>query len=84
MNIRQISARRARPRTGPPERWGRVRRTVFLAAMLASVKAMAGVYGHLKATGSTAGCPQPLHDFGDLSLLMGFQDVWDFDKNHAD
>ena len=45
---------------------------------------MAGVYGHLKATGSTAGCPQPLHDFGDLSLLMGFQDVWDFDRNHAD
>ena len=55
-----------------------------IAAMLASVKAMAGVYGHLKATGSTAGCPQPLYEFGDLSLLMGFQDVWDFDKNHAD
>ncbi len=28
--------------------------------------------------------PQPLQNFGDLSLLMGFQDVWDFDKNHAD
>ena len=55
-----------------------------IAAMLASVKAMAGVYGHLKATGSTAGCPQPLYEFGDLSLLMGFRDVWDFDKNHAD
>jgi hypothetical protein len=26
----------------------------------------------------------PLYDFTDLSLLMGFQDVWDFDKNHAD
>ena len=55
-----------------------------IAAMLASIRAMAGVYGHLKATGSTAGCPQPLYDFGDLSLLMGFQDVWDFDRNHAD
>jgi 2-methylisocitrate lyase-like PEP mutase family enzyme len=55
-----------------------------IAAMLASVHAMAGVYAHLRATGSTSGCPQPLYDFGDLSLLMGFRDVWDFDKKHAD
>jgi 2-methylisocitrate lyase-like PEP mutase family enzyme len=55
-----------------------------VSALLAAIHAMAGVYGHLKATGSTKGCPTPLHDFGDLSLLMGFQDVWDFDKNHAD
>lgn len=27
--------------------------------------------------------PVPLYDFTDLSLLMGFQDVWDFDKDHA-
>jgi 2,3-dimethylmalate lyase len=55
-----------------------------VSAMLAAIQAMAGVYGHLKATGSTKGCPTPLYDFGDLSLLMGFQDVWDFDKDHAD
>ncbi len=54
------------------------------SALLAAIQAMAGVYAHLKATGSTTGCPTPLYDFGDLSLLMGFQDVWDFDKNHAD
>jgi 2-methylisocitrate lyase-like PEP mutase family enzyme len=55
-----------------------------IAAMLAAVQAMAGVYGHLQATGSTLGAPVPLYDFGALSLLMGFQDVWDFDKRHAD
>jgi 2-methylisocitrate lyase-like PEP mutase family enzyme len=55
-----------------------------VSALLAAIQAMAGVYGHLRATGSTKGCPTPLYDFGDLSRLMGFQDVWDFDKNHAD
>lgn len=54
------------------------------AALLAAVHAMAGVYGHLKSEGSTQGCPTPLYDFGQLSLLMGFQDVWDFDRTHAD
>jgi 2-methylisocitrate lyase-like PEP mutase family enzyme len=53
-------------------------------ALLAAVKAMAGAYAHLQATGSSQGAPVPLYDFADLSLLMGFQDVWDFDRNHAD
>ena len=55
-----------------------------VSAMLAGIQAMAGVYGHLKSAGSTTGCPVPLYDFADLSLLMGFQDVWEFDKTHAD
>ena len=54
-----------------------------VAALLAAVHAMAGVYGHLKATGSSLGAPAPLYDFTELSLLMGFQDVWDFEKKHA-
>ena len=55
-----------------------------VSALLAAIHAMAGVYGHLKATGSTQGCSTPQYDFSQLSLLMGFQDVWDFDKTHAD
>ena len=55
-----------------------------VAALLGAVRAMAGVYGHIKATGSSLASPVPLHDFNDLSLLMGFQDVWDFDRQHAD
>lgn len=55
-----------------------------VAALLAAVHAMARVYGHLKATGSSLDAPVPLYDFTDLSLLMGFQDVWDFEQSHAD
>ena len=55
-----------------------------VAALLAAVQAMAGIFGHLKATGSSVGAPVPLYDFAELSLLMGFQDVWDFDRKHAD
>jgi 2,3-dimethylmalate lyase len=55
-----------------------------VSALLAAIQAMAGVFGHLKSTGSTVGSPIPLYDFADLSLLMGFQDVWDFDRDHAD
>jgi 2-methylisocitrate lyase-like PEP mutase family enzyme len=55
-----------------------------VSALLAAIHAMAGVYGHIRATGSSTGCPAPFYDFGDLSLLMGFQDVWDFDKKHAE
>ncbi len=55
-----------------------------VSALLAAVDAMAGVFGHLQSTGSSAGVPAPLYDFGALSRLMGFEDVWDFDRNHAD
>ncbi len=55
-----------------------------VAALLAGLQAMSGLYAHIKATGSSKGCPTPLYDFSELSLLMGFQDVWDFDKSHAD
>ncbi len=55
-----------------------------VSALLAAIQAMAGVFGHLKVTGSTVGAPVPLYDFTELSLLMGFQDVWDFDRDHAE
>jgi 2-methylisocitrate lyase-like PEP mutase family enzyme len=55
-----------------------------ITAMLASVHAMAQVYGQFKAHGSSAGGTTPLHDFGELTKLMGFQDVWDFEKRHAE
>jgi 2-methylisocitrate lyase-like PEP mutase family enzyme len=61
------------------------RMTIFpVSALLAAVQAMAGVYGHIKTTGSTRDAPVPLYDFGDLTRLMGFEDVWEFDKRHAD
>ncbi|MEP7328684.1 MAG: isocitrate lyase/PEP mutase family protein [Betaproteobacteria bacterium] len=55
-----------------------------VTAMLAAIHAMAQAYGHIHSTGSSAGMPTPLYDFGALSRLMGFQDIWDFDRDHAE
>ncbi len=54
-----------------------------VTALLASVQAMANVYQQFKQTGSSAGGTQPLYDFAELTKLMGFEDVWEFDKRYA-
>ncbi len=55
-----------------------------VTSMLASVQAMTQVYQQLLDTGSSAGMSQPLYDFGDLSKLMGFEDVWEFEKKYVE
>lgn len=50
---------------------------------LAMGAAVRNAYAHIKANGSSAGLDQPLHDFKEFSLLMGFQHVWDFEKKWA-
>ena len=55
-----------------------------VTALLAAVQAMAQVYDQFKATGSSAGAGTPLYDFGDLTKLMGFEDVWAFEKRYAE
>jgi 2-methylisocitrate lyase-like PEP mutase family enzyme len=55
-----------------------------ISALLASVKAMAGVYAHLAKTGSSQGAPVELADFSELTKLMGFEEVWEFEKKYAD
>lgn len=55
-----------------------------VTALLASVQAMSDVYRTFQAEGSSAGGQTPLYDFGALTRLMGFEDVWDFDKRHAE
>ena len=54
-----------------------------VTALLASVQAMTNVYQQFKQTGSSAGGTQPLYDFAELTKLMGFEDVWEFDKRYA-
>lgn len=54
-----------------------------VTALLASVHAMQEVYAQFKAQGSSAGGTTPLHDFAALTQLMGFEDVWAFEKRHA-
>ena len=57
---------------------------VPVTAMLASVHAMTQVYQQFKDTGSSAGSATTLYDFGALTQLMGFEDVWDFEKRYAE
>ena len=53
-------------------------------ALLAAGSAVQSVYQHLKATGSSRGLPTPLYDFEEFSRLMGFEEVWTFEKKWTD
>jgi len=55
-----------------------------VTALLASVQAMTQVYQQFKDTGSSANSKTALYDFGDLTKLMGFEDVWAFEKRYAE
>ena len=55
-----------------------------VTALLASVQAMTQVYEHFKSSGSSVQNPVELYDFGDLSKLMGFEDVWEFEKRFVE
>jgi 2-methylisocitrate lyase-like PEP mutase family enzyme len=51
---------------------------------LAAGSALESVYRTFKREGSSVNAAVPLYDFTEFTKLMGFQDVWDFDKRHAD
>ena len=53
-------------------------------ALLAAGSAVQSVYQHLKATGSSRGLPTPLYDFEEFNRLMGFEEVWAFEKKWTD
>jgi 2,3-dimethylmalate lyase len=55
-----------------------------VTALLASVQAMTQVYEHFKRSGSSVQNPVDLYDFGELSKLMGFEDVWEFEKRFVE
>ncbi len=51
---------------------------------LAAGAALESVYRTLKRDGSSPNVSVPLHDFTEFTKLMGFEEVWAFDKRHAD
>jgi 2,3-dimethylmalate lyase len=55
-----------------------------VTALLAAVQSMTQVYQQFKDLGSSANSKVPLYDFGDLSKLMGFEDVWSFEKKYVE
>ena len=54
-----------------------------VTGLLAAAQALQATYAAIKATGSSAGLRQPLYPFADLTKLMDFQRVWDFEKRWA-
>ena len=55
-----------------------------VTALLAAAQAMHATYAQLRQQGSSAGLGVPLMPFADMTKLMGFEQVWAFDKRHAE
>jgi 2-methylisocitrate lyase-like PEP mutase family enzyme len=55
-----------------------------VTALLAAAEAMRATYAQIRQHGSSAGLAAPLMPFGDLTKLMGFEEVWEFDRRHAE
>jgi 2,3-dimethylmalate lyase len=54
------------------------------AGFLAAGAALERIYQTLRATGSSQAVADTLYDFDLFSRLMGFEDVWEFDRRHAE
>lgn len=52
--------------------------------MAAACAALEAAYRHLEQHGSTQGQPVPAFDMNRLHELVGFEDVWAFERRHAD
>lgn len=55
-----------------------------VTALLAATHAMREAYQQIRQQGSSAGMPVPLMPFSELTTLMGFEEVWAFDRRHAE
>jgi 2-methylisocitrate lyase-like PEP mutase family enzyme len=54
-----------------------------VAGLLAAAAAMEAVYRELRATGTTLGMRDRLYPFEEMTKVMGFEAVWEFDRKHA-
>jgi len=55
-----------------------------VAGLLAAAAALETVYKRIRDTGSSLGAKTPLYPFAEMNRLMGFEDVWRFDAEHAE
>ena len=54
------------------------------AGMGAACAALEAAYAHLGQHGSLAGSPVPAYDMARLHELVGFPEVWDFERRHPE
>ncbi len=55
-----------------------------VAGLLSAAAALDAVYGQIRDTGSSLGSPAPHYPFAEMNRLMGFEEVWRFDREHAE
>jgi 2-methylisocitrate lyase-like PEP mutase family enzyme len=55
-----------------------------VAGLLSAAAALEAVYRQIRETGSSLGSPAPLYPFAEMNRLMGFEEIWAFDKAHAE
>jgi len=55
-----------------------------LTGLAASVHALSAAYGHLRRRGTSQDAPVPLEPLESLHDLLGFPEVWDFEKRWTD
>ena len=55
-----------------------------VAGLLSAAAALETVYRQIFATGSSLGSKAPLYPFAEMNRLMGFDEVWRFDRDHAE
>jgi len=55
-----------------------------VAGLLSAAAALDTVFRQIRDTGSSLGSPAPLYPFAEMNRLMGFEEVWLFDREHAE
>ena len=55
-----------------------------VAGLLSAAAALETVYRRILNTGSSLGSSTPVYSFAEMNRLMGFEEVWRFDKAHAE
>jgi len=55
-----------------------------VAGLLSAAAALETVYRRIRETGSSLGSSAPLYSFVEMNRLMGFEEVWSFDKAHTE
>jgi 2,3-dimethylmalate lyase len=55
-----------------------------VAGLLSAAAALETVYRQIRETGSSLGSSAPLYSFSEMNRVMGFEDVWAFNKAHVE
>jgi 2,3-dimethylmalate lyase len=53
------------------------------SGFLAAAAAIERVFREIRQTGTTRGVASQLYEFAEMNRLMGFEEVWKFDREHA-